>query len=265
LVVIAIIVVLLALLTPAVDRAMYVAELTVCATRQAGIVRGVNLYAMDHARYYPPRFWNTANRQPHKIAGVTNPTDPGNASTPFADDRPAFRGYIGFNLLVDPLTKRVELENTAPNADVYAPYKMWFGWRYVDTDPPAGAKAGMTRMGQPFEWKGQPFRVMVGDSDEYSPNRVLSNHMDQDGKLQPWVFENSGGVGGVYANLYLSMWVRYAVDRGLLDLNFADDDGSVQRLSNLKLNDDERTVKLPEYTPANTPTVETNGNTRVPR
>ena len=53
LVVITIIVVLLALLTPAVDRAIYQAELTVCGTRLKGIATGNLAYAADNKRSYP--------------------------------------------------------------------------------------------------------------------------------------------------------------------------------------------------------------------
>jgi len=50
LVVITIIVVLLALLVPALDEAVYQADLAVCATHQHGIGVGAVAYALNHAR-----------------------------------------------------------------------------------------------------------------------------------------------------------------------------------------------------------------------
>src|SRR5687767_2102205 len=71
LVVIAIIVVLLALLTPAMDQAIYQAELTVCGTRTRAIAMGALDYAGANRRAYPYRKGvqdkNTAQWQPHSL------------------------------------------------------------------------------------------------------------------------------------------------------------------------------------------------------
>src|SRR5688500_3053707 len=55
LVVITIIVVLLSMLTPALDRAIYQAELAVCAANQDAIAGAVVVYAAGHRRMYPYR------------------------------------------------------------------------------------------------------------------------------------------------------------------------------------------------------------------
>src|SRR3970040_128099 len=55
LVVITIIVVLLALLTPALDKAIYQAELAVCATHLKTIANGAALYAGEYKRRWPYR------------------------------------------------------------------------------------------------------------------------------------------------------------------------------------------------------------------
>src|ERR1051325_2010409 len=55
LVVITIIVVLLSLLAPAMDRAIYQAELAVCESRLKAIGTGSQVYAMDYQRHYPVR------------------------------------------------------------------------------------------------------------------------------------------------------------------------------------------------------------------
>jgi len=53
LVVITIIVILLALLTPAMDKAIYQAELAVCGAKLNGIAAGVTLCASANRRHYP--------------------------------------------------------------------------------------------------------------------------------------------------------------------------------------------------------------------
>src|SRR5687767_44112 len=55
LVVMTIIAVLLALLTPALDVAVYEAELVVCASRLDALAKGVTHYALDFRRQYPYR------------------------------------------------------------------------------------------------------------------------------------------------------------------------------------------------------------------
>jgi len=60
LVVIAIIVVLMALLAPALDRAVYAAETARCLASQRTIVQAAQPYAMDHKRVLPP--WKIGTR-----------------------------------------------------------------------------------------------------------------------------------------------------------------------------------------------------------
>src|SRR5687767_13925462 len=55
LVVIGIIVILLAILTPALDRAMYSAELAACGSTMKGLALSGLTYAFDHNRVYPSR------------------------------------------------------------------------------------------------------------------------------------------------------------------------------------------------------------------
>src|ERR1041384_539065 len=62
LVVVSIITVLLALLTPALDRAIYQAELTTCGAKLKGISTATLAYAVANARCYPatddPNLWD---------------------------------------------------------------------------------------------------------------------------------------------------------------------------------------------------------------
>src|SRR5262245_45841789 len=57
LVVIAIIVILLALLAPGLDKAIYEAEMATDAANMRGTATGLGLYAVQHHRVYPYRYY----------------------------------------------------------------------------------------------------------------------------------------------------------------------------------------------------------------
>src|ERR1041384_2209170 len=82
LVVIAIIVVLISLLAPAVDRAMYRAELAACGARLGSIGSNVLATAVARQRRYPAR---RVAEEPYRLMG----------SSGYRDDRPAVRSYLG--------------------------------------------------------------------------------------------------------------------------------------------------------------------------
>ena len=92
LVVIAIIVVLLALLVPALDKALYQSELAVCATHLNAITTGANTYALNFKRSYPYRPGVVAggNYYPYQLSdgGIKDSGRPGN------DDRKMLRDYM---------------------------------------------------------------------------------------------------------------------------------------------------------------------------
>ena len=253
LVVITIVVVLLALLTPALNEAIYQAELAVCGARLRSTASGATTYAMDHKRFFPPRNFAMTNRDAKHLAGIDIW---GASGTPgaYSDERPVLRGYIAINkMLNDPCTKPIELESTAPDSDVFQAYLTWYGWRYLDPDNYPQPLAGMHKLGQQFEWNGRRFSVLAGDYDEYQLGfgRVYSNHPDREGTLSPQVLENEGGVADLAANLYLTRWKRDTVQRSSLDLNYAYADGSVRRLNDVQMNRNpastERTVAVPTY------------------
>src|SRR5690349_21021853 len=116
LVVITIIVVLISLLTPAVDRAIYQAELAVCGANKNAIAKGAIAYAAGNSRAYPFRpgvrddtAWSPSelyNGNPALLAWGTAFGD-GTTNAQVYDDRPTLRSFIGVNAaLNDPLTQR---------------------------------------------------------------------------------------------------------------------------------------------------------------
>ena len=98
LVVVTIIVVLLALLTPALDKAIYQAELTSCGPTQSGLGRGVLVYTADHRRYYPR---DPKDDHRHHAALAT-----GNY-----DGRLLLRKYTSIKGLRCPLSPAIDLDN----------------------------------------------------------------------------------------------------------------------------------------------------------
>jgi prepilin-type N-terminal cleavage/methylation domain-containing protein len=182
LVVITIIVVLLALLTPAMDQAIYQAELTVCGARHKALGGGVSAYAMDHARAYPIRTFGD------NVLGNPNPyAAPRAIATPEIDGydlRAVVAGYVQPAMYVDPLSPKVDMSFEATGGEaglVFGSYDMWFsfGYRYG---------RAMRRMGDRMLHAAtaaetpQPFRVLVSCYDDLielsgSP-RAYNSHPD---------------------------------------------------------------------------------------
>jgi prepilin-type N-terminal cleavage/methylation domain-containing protein len=104
-VVITIVVVLLALLSPAMDRAIYRAELTVCGANMRGIAHGVTAYAAGEKRRYPARLAVTG-----KLGGWTPNTI---AQEQWGlDERPLLRKFCSLQrTLYCPLNNAPEIES----------------------------------------------------------------------------------------------------------------------------------------------------------
>src|ERR1041385_310566 len=109
LVVVTIIVVLLAMLAPAMDKAIYSAELAVCGGNLKGDASGVATYAMGFKRRYPYRpvvFGEQPNNsQADEMPLPFGTHQPNNASG--YDDRPYLDGYVNLKGLVCPLAGKI--------------------------------------------------------------------------------------------------------------------------------------------------------------
>src|ERR1051326_1919489 len=118
LVVVTIIVILISLLSPAIDRAIYQAELAVCGVDMRGIGAAVTTYASDFRRNYPRRahVQDTDEGRPSLLTvGTPN----------FVDDRPALTAYVSLKLMLDPLAGQVDLVNTLNTSWVYSTRQLW--------------------------------------------------------------------------------------------------------------------------------------------
>ncbi len=264
LVVVAIIAVLLALLMPALDQAVYQAELAVCGTRLNGVASGALGYAVDYKRQYPYRkgVFNCAKgwwlakelTDPDYYRGLNNGVGVGTAwgSDPNAriDDRPMLMPYIPLKLLVDPLSPSLDLSlEASPNLSyIVASYDLRFSWKFAAESP-------MSKLGSRWTFGGQSFSILASDRDRCSRNNnVLTTHPDRKDYLVPQL-----GINGSAGGWTITRWIAPVypiggtIDRGELDMNFAYDDGSVRRFNNIGLADppipgpQDRFAPIPSY------------------
>jgi type II secretory pathway pseudopilin PulG len=246
LVVITIIVVLLSLLAPAMDKAVYEAELAVCGANLKGLATAVTAYSGEHRRTYP--FHQTYQ-------------DPGmrpiylNWSYNGYDDRPLLSKYVSINKnLQCPLAGAMGLEAQENDADTQAitSYEMWFGWKWQAP----GAGGGMTKLGDRMGWNGYEFDVLASDIDaqEDGVGYFQTAHPDRDGRLINKAGRNEDSTGlNVVFKFTARFWITpdaNTVGRGTIDRHFAHEDTSVERMKDLKEGDDlteKRTVDLPHF------------------
>lgn len=246
LVVITVIVVLLALLTPALDQAIYQAELAVCGARQRAVASGAMMYAGNYKRFYPDRAVVRAGEirpQPWALRDRDG-TRP--------DDRVMLRMAFGtLDVLKDPFCPDIDLDIDVAlrkwNPVIYSNYSLWFGMRY----PPAlGGGRGIRKLGDRLQWRDtsrernatQYFGVLVSDWDQLYPpgSNAINSHPDKSNVMAPNRQEDTGGILSFY--LSTATW-----ERGPVDENFAYDDGSTRRVSDVEW-DDDRMARLPYRT-----------------
>lgn len=217
LVVVTIIVTLLAIVVPVMGRVIYTAELTRCGANLKAIATGVVGYAAESRMYYPyrPTVDSGALKRANVIAGGGR------------DDRPIVREHIAIKAMLDPLSETIDLhpESTSPGVEVYANYGLWYGWYYATA---GGAR--MTRMGGRFNYKrgsaDYEFKVLASDWDAFQTNtgeKVHAGHADDAGVMFARAEQNEN-------NHVRSQWMSDVEwRRGVIDTNYAFDDGSVER------------------------------------
>jgi prepilin-type N-terminal cleavage/methylation domain-containing protein len=258
LVVITIIVVLLALLAPALDQAIYQAELAVCAANQKAVASSTATYTLSFARAYPYRTILEVNGQSQPILLHRNLQQ---------SEIAVFRSFLSINdHLQDPLVQPVDLtvtraDGTTPGQHVwvYSSLAYWAGWRFTDTP----GRKGMRRLGDAFEWEGASYRLIASDHDMVAMNaeNVQSKHPDADGVMYNQVLQNAvnvyaqtGSLGASTERITYSTWTadNRTWARGPIDMNAALDDGSVARYNTIPADtiDDDRMVRLPAFSNA---------------
>ena len=220
LVVVTIIVVLLALLAPAMDEAVYQAELAACGARQDALGGGVTAYTFDFNRRYPHR--------PSVAAGRASQMRQLNDTLVNYEERDILRGRISLNVLQCPLSPQLDLDSFTATASIvpvlYASYDLWYGWAYEES-------LGMTKLGDRWEWDGKRYAILASDFNLFHVSEpiVVSSHPDSDGKLARVVRTNHAD------------WrtERVELARGLIDQNYVYADGSVVRFPDVGILNEE--------------------------
>lgn len=238
LVVVTIIVILLAMLSPALSKALYQAQLTQCGGNIRSVISGMHSYAFGAKRYYPYRgLPATKNQFPIQPQVLTHPTEGVNGPATY-DIRPPLKGFISINAqLNDPLTQPVNLEwgITEGLADTYilASYHLWHGWKQ-----PNGK--GMYKIGDRWTWTNRGYSVLMSDMDlrwSSGQDTVFTSSHPDSGLMFNNVAERAFSPFTTF--ITVSAWEAYGFATRLpLELNYGYDDGSVQRLAQVKYVDD---------------------------
>jgi prepilin-type N-terminal cleavage/methylation domain-containing protein len=248
LVVITIIVVLLALLTPAIDRSIYAADLARCGAKLKGLATATVTYTVSYNRAYPrhdtPDFYT-----PYVLANK------------WANGGADLRLWLAKSvpvqaMLNDPLCTPANLQATLsapPNGIVFGSYTLFFGYTYT------GEKA-MMRLGDRWTYGTDTFSLIAGDYLMSHPDIVYSTHPSRDASLNPELFDNQDfqqkyGASGaaVFASTQgakytYTRWIGSVDDRRKLDHNYAYEDGSVRRLDGLSTSPaDSRVTRVSLY------------------
>ena len=256
LVVVTIIVVLLALLTPALDKAIYQAELTACGANFKALTLGTSIYAIANKKYYPRRLLER-NWSPNRICA--------NGLGGTADDRPVFRSYLSMNAMFnDPLiSPKLNFETTASIPTIYSDPELYFNFALT-------GEQMMRKIGD--RWSTTDLHtnklvlldVMVCDQDQVisdmgsspqSPGWATSSHPDLDGYMvarrnQDVPLQTGSGLpastdaDGLNPPATYGYWLNShnGYKRSPVDYNFGFQDGSVARFMQVEF-DDERLVR----------------------
>jgi prepilin-type N-terminal cleavage/methylation domain-containing protein len=273
LVVITIVVILLALLTPALDRAIYQAELAVCGATLHSIGGGVITYAASFSRRYPYRrgvLQQPGNWEPQMLRNNLPPDEGGvNIFNDWVDDRPLYGGFLALDNFNCPLAGRVDYSKAAnPDIDdvkIVTGYAMYWSWRWLS--PGSGT---MAKLGDRFSWSG-PRAGLHGGPDVTVSFNLLANDYDMQWRVQNWADGSHPDADGLLVNDIRQnedngdmidgrlwgpfTWARWqgivpGGARGAVDRNFLYDDQSVRRLGDNRYDDDIQDrglVRVPEF------------------
>ena len=250
LVVITIIVILLALLTPAIDRAMYEAEMAVCAANMRGVGTAIGMYAADNKSFYPPR--PIAEDRPTGLSGQF-------LLGAVQDARGGLMPYLALKSLIDPFCKPVDLgpESNDPDTFTYSSNALWFSWRFMPENNGQWLP-GLRKLGDRLVWK-EPndtytykFDILISDSQALNmvtPFFSHTSHYDYEGAFVNQTLQRSPGISpGTYT---YSWWISDLSQSYTMDCNYVHTDLSSQRLDGLRFDrstvaHDSRLVPVPE-------------------
>jgi competence protein ComGC len=253
LVVVTIIMILVSMLIPSIEGAMYVAKLASCGATMKVVGASAITYTQDNSRYYPVRHENYNWDALH--IRIPPEQDP-NVSF---DWRVQFGPYMPVQAFLDPLAGAISIDEASitptPNRRIWSNFHIYTGLSRGDDTQDV-----MDQVGRRFEWTDsltdpdnpREYRtgIIAADRNMYwtgnSPPWSTASHADSRNILRFFAYQNHT-TEGTY-----SWWGRAGTsEHGPVDLNFAYDDGSVRRFDAV-VQDDPRMGKMidtwmPEY------------------
>jgi len=239
LVVVTIIVILLAMLSPALSKALYQAQLAICAANLHANHGGVTTYTFDHKRYYPNRkmMAHGTDVDPVKITGANAVVD--------YDDRVQLKGYVQVGkTMLCPLQQYIDLEiDSASDTYVYTGHAFWWGWRF---SPSGIVRHGLFKLGDRLEFNIDPNGNEIRTStvlaaDHLQTTRLpgatffYSTHPEKRGQHEVWHGQNGpnpwAGTGSQYTSQGQRVTISWHVPIGQpgssFDVNYIMIDGGV--------------------------------------
>jgi prepilin-type N-terminal cleavage/methylation domain-containing protein len=230
LVVITIIALLLAILLPSLNQAVYAANMAVCQSNLHQISSGVLGYASENVTRYPYR----ATRN-----GTANYGAAPSIKENGVDDRPLYNAFLPLDSVFicpfSPYPRGVSILDDSPaTIFIYTSYDIWCGG-YIKASVPDSA---MLSLNQRPAYNGAIFDVLASDwCRVWSGSIYQGSHGDKAGLLTPgWVNDTTNR-----ASLFQGATSLWSVDE-----NYVHVDGSVQTLAGLTYYDP-RTVRVEAY------------------
>ena len=247
LVVVTIIVVLLALLVPAIDRAMYAARMAVCGANLRGLGWMVTSYAQDNKKAYPER---KAIINP--VATLSTPN--GDALSTPADDRvPLVRsGLFPLNKVFnDPLCEAIDVERSLASSELQLPFNLWWSFKWT-TQP---NEQSLNRLyGRLTRTKGTiqySFNVLASDLEAMNglgtSDTAFIAHPDQSGKMYNVRLQDDvESPGATSTKFTYTKWTSRNVvqPRPPVDLNYVKTDNSVARFDGVTYDEERKGGRL---------------------
>jgi len=231
LIVIAIISVLVAILSPSLRRARYLARLAICASNLHQVGVGVNTYCASNQGNYPYR----------KVSFCSNPRHT-NLKYGGTDDRPMLRPFFDVNFLTcpfSPLEGRADLD-TSTRTHVHSTYEMYFGSAIVRDDK----DTHLLKKSDQLRYNGKRLTILAADMDWdfESIGQWQSSHPDDAGLLH---FEHRDShLPSQDTTHTMSHWYNRIHERGRTDRNFLHVSGDVRRLLGVTMYD-ARLMRIP--------------------
>lgn len=240
LVVVTIITILLAMLSPALSKSIYQAQLAVCGANLHATHGGVITYTFDHKRFYPNRkmMGHGTDVDPIKITGANAVVD--------YDDRKQLQSYVQVGkTMLCPVQQYIDLEiDSGDDTYVYTGYAFWWGWRFAPQGVP---RPGLERLGDRLEFdidphEGTDIRTSTVLAADHLQTTALpgatffySTHPEKRGQHVP-MYRQSGanpwaGTGAEYTSQGQWVTISWSVTtyqpRSSFDVNYIMIDGGV--------------------------------------